>query len=114
MYGGVYLCKKCGATGKLKFHLLTKACAPPQTAGQRNVRAFFEGKRLPNYPGWPFKRAAIPFQHKQTRADVLTVERIQQQVAAFTNTAKPIANDNSNNADDVWPDPPSASGTESD
>jgi len=114
MYGGVYLCKKCGATGKLKFKLLSKACAPPQTAGQRNVKAFFDGKKLPTYPGWPFTRPAIPFQHKQTRADVLTVERIQQQVAAFTSTAVPIATDIISNPDDVWSSPPSASGTESD
>ena len=79
------------------------------TSGEliRNLRAFF------GFEGWPYNRPCIPFQHKQTRADTLTVERIQAQIAAFTDTAAPIATGNIN-SDVEWSPPPSISGSESD
>ena len=39
--------------------------------------------KLPGYPDWPYKKCLIPYQHKITRTDVLTISKIQKQVEAL-------------------------------
>jgi len=60
-YGGVYMCKRCGATATKSMKLLAKPCGAPGIAGERNKDAFKNNKRLPGYPNWPYKASTIPF-----------------------------------------------------
>jgi len=90
LYGGVFLCKKCGSVAKQKMVKLSSPCGPPSTAGWRNRNAYYSNVKLPGYPNWPYKKCIIPYQHKNTRTDAFTISRIQKQVEALaTSLATP-------------------------
>jgi len=56
IYGGIYLCVKCGATGSRKLVKLARECKHPTQAGKINRDAYAAGRPLPRYEGWPYKR----------------------------------------------------------
>lgn len=56
IYGGIYICTKCGATGARKLTKLAAQCKPPEYRGKCNIKAYAEAKAPAGYEGWPYKR----------------------------------------------------------
>jgi len=56
IYGSIYMCTKCGATGARKLVKLARECKLLRSAGKCNIDAYAAGKALTGYEGWPYKR----------------------------------------------------------
>ena len=97
------MCKKCGATVTKRMRLLARPCTVAVEAGLRNRQAYLEGKKLPNYKQWPYKKSTIPFEHSlfaECGSERQILLSIQKQVAAYATTLElPI--DCLNSGDDM-------------
>ena len=59
IYGGIYMCTKCGSTGSRKLMQLSRECKPPKTRGQQNIDAYAAGTSPAGYNNWPYKRVHL-------------------------------------------------------
>jgi len=56
IYGGVYMCTRCGGTGSRKLIKLARPCEAPTYRGQQNIDAYAAGTAPAGYKGWPYKK----------------------------------------------------------
>jgi len=54
LYGGIYLCKKCGNTSAKKLIKLQDPCEKPKAHGKYNLNAYKNGTKPRGFPKWPF------------------------------------------------------------
>ena len=59
LYGGVYLCKVCGATAPHKLTSLSKPCCRPSQHGKLNVKAYQKGTKPRGFPNWLHKKVNL-------------------------------------------------------
>ena len=59
IYGGVYLCIKCGATASKKLIKLARPSEKPTTHGKYNKDAYIKGNAPAGFPGWPYTKTHL-------------------------------------------------------
>ena len=68
LYGGVFLCVKCGSTALNKIQNLKDVCygnegfgdpLTPQSHGESNIKRYKKGKAPLGYPDWPYNKYDI-------------------------------------------------------
>jgi len=73
IYGGVFMCIRCGGTGSRKLIKLARPCETPTVRGQQNVDAYAAGTAPAGYKGWPYKNVHlqenIAYNNVQTLVD---------------------------------------------
>ena len=54
LYGGIYLCRKCGNTSAKKLIKLQDPCERAKAHGKYNLNAYKNGTKPRGFPKWPF------------------------------------------------------------
>jgi len=89
------MCIKCGATGSRKLVKLARECKRPTAAGKINIDAYAEGRPLPKYEGWPYKRI-----HHD---DNIIINNIQMQIDRIQKAyEQQYANPDTESNDSAW------------
>jgi len=95
VYGGIYMCTKCGATGSRKLVKLARECKRPTAAGKINRDAYADGRPLPKYDGWPYKRIHLD--------DNIIINNIQMQIDRIQKAyEQQYANPDTESEDSAW------------
>jgi len=59
LYGGIYLCTKCGNTSAKKLIKLQAECKKPKAHGRYNLRSYERGTKPRGFPEWPLKKVHL-------------------------------------------------------